>query len=195
MNEISTELDLNSIEFVASSHPVNMRHLSLSRFIECKFDNILLPDSNVNEPMSHGFIRYRIKPKSSLIAGDSINSTAYIYFDFNAPVQTNTAVTEIVLPTGSHTLTLPEGEGMALAPNPVTDLLNVSFSAPLRGGKVELYIFDLYGREVFQLQTFNFNPDSYRDQTKINVSGFSQGVYIIEMRAGEKVLRGKFLKE
>ena len=35
----------------------------------------------------------------------------------------------------------------------------------------------------------------YRDQTKIDVSGFSQGVYIVELRSGEKVLRGKFLKE
>jgi hypothetical protein len=64
--------------------------------MEFKFENILLVDSNTNEPLSHGFVRYRIQPKTNLSAGDSITNFAAIYFDFNEPVITNTAKTIIV---------------------------------------------------------------------------------------------------
>jgi hypothetical protein len=68
--------------------------------MEFKFENILLVDSNTNEPLSHGFVRYRIQPKTNFSAGDSITNFAAIYFDFNEPVITNTAKTIIILPTG-----------------------------------------------------------------------------------------------
>jgi hypothetical protein len=54
-----------------------------------------LPDSNRNEAASNGYIVYRIKPKSTLLPGDTINNTASIYFDFNLPVQTNTEQTVV----------------------------------------------------------------------------------------------------
>ncbi|MBK7572907.1 MAG: hypothetical protein IPI10_15305 [Bacteroidetes bacterium] len=34
--------------------------------LQFTFDNILLPDSNVDEPGSHGFVNYRISPKAGL---------------------------------------------------------------------------------------------------------------------------------
>ena len=55
----------------------------------------MLPDSNANERKSHGFIRFRIKPKNTLVAGDSIKNKAAIYFDYNSPVITNSAITQI----------------------------------------------------------------------------------------------------
>ncbi|MBK7970889.1 MAG: hypothetical protein IPK08_19305 [Bacteroidetes bacterium] len=42
--------------------------------------NINLPDSNANEPASHGFISYRIKPLSTLTAGTEFTNLAAIYF-------------------------------------------------------------------------------------------------------------------
>ena len=50
----------------------------------------MLPDSNVNEPASHGFIKFRIQQKASNPTGARIENTAAIYFDYNAPVLTNT---------------------------------------------------------------------------------------------------------
>ncbi|MFZ7166025.1 MAG: DUF7619 domain-containing protein, partial [Bacteroidota bacterium] len=71
LNPLDTnKLQLNTLEYVASSHPVNMNFIYHERNMEFKFDNILLPDSNVNEPLSHGFIHYRIKPKTSLVLND-----------------------------------------------------------------------------------------------------------------------------
>lgn len=53
------------------------------------FENILLPDSNINEEGSHGFIKFSINQKQGNAPGTIILNSAAIYFDFNAPVITN----------------------------------------------------------------------------------------------------------
>jgi hypothetical protein len=53
----------------------------------------MLPASSVNEPESHGYIVYRIQPKSDVVVGETIHNTASIYFDYNLPVLTNDATT------------------------------------------------------------------------------------------------------
>ncbi|MBK9459574.1 MAG: T9SS type A sorting domain-containing protein [Sphingobacteriales bacterium] len=58
--------------------------------LRINFDNIHLPDSTTNEPASHGFVKYHIRTKSNLNGGETINNTANIYFDYNAPITTNT---------------------------------------------------------------------------------------------------------
>lgn len=55
----------------------------------------MLPDSNLNERASHGFIRFIIKPVCTLASGDSVSNKVSIYFDYNSPVVTNIAVTNI----------------------------------------------------------------------------------------------------
>ena len=59
----------------------------------------MLPDSNVNELASHGFLRFRVKPVNGLVIGDVIKNTAAIYFDYNLPVYTNTEMTTVVAET------------------------------------------------------------------------------------------------
>jgi uncharacterized repeat protein (TIGR01451 family) len=85
---------LQTLEMIASSHPYSLS-VKDDRYLTWTFDNILLPDSNVNEPASHGFLNYRIRPDSNLGAGAMITNTASIYFDFNPPVKTAAAITTI----------------------------------------------------------------------------------------------------
>jgi uncharacterized repeat protein (TIGR01451 family) len=98
---LDSKLDWNSLEMVDASHNYQ---LNINDGNKCVwyFNNVLLPDSNVNEHASHGYLVYRIRPKASLLAGDVINNTASIYFDNNLPVQTNTEKTivanDLVLP-------------------------------------------------------------------------------------------------
>jgi len=80
LNNIPQTLDVSSFEFVASSHPVNINYGAHSRLFTFNFDSINLPDSNINEPGSHGFIRYRIKPLSTLAAGDQIKKQCSYLF-------------------------------------------------------------------------------------------------------------------
>lgn len=92
---LDSQLDWNSIQMVSASHPYQLT-ITDGNKLSWLFTNILLPDSNVNEPASHGYIAYRIKPAPTVAVGDTIRNTAAIYFDFNLPVATNMEKTAIV---------------------------------------------------------------------------------------------------
>jgi uncharacterized repeat protein (TIGR01451 family) len=88
---LTDKLDWNSFEFISSSHPVDVKlNNNKAEFI---FQNINLPYKSINEPASNGWVAFKIKPKPSVVIGDSLNNNAAIYFDFNKPVITNTATT------------------------------------------------------------------------------------------------------
>ena len=83
------ELDIFSVRTGTSSHDYDFRMYG-PRVLEWTFNNIMLPDSNVNEPLSNGFLKFKVKQNRDLAIGTVINNSAAIYFDFNAPVITNT---------------------------------------------------------------------------------------------------------
>lgn len=91
---LDSRLDWNTLQMVASSHSYRMT-IDDGNKLAWTFSNINLPDSNVNEPASHGYIVYRIRPKNTVVVNEVIHNTASIYFDFNLPVLTNDASTEV----------------------------------------------------------------------------------------------------
>jgi len=183
LNPLDTnKLQLNTLEYVASSHPVNMNFIYHERNMEFKFDNILLPDSNVNEPLSHGFIHYRIKPKTSLILTDTIKNTAAIYFDFNDPVITNTATTHVVLPTGIASY--QSAENIQLFPNPAQSELNIQQIAAVE----KIQVIDVLGKIVFEKKIKS------QQNLKINISQFQNGVYFVKAYSAHDVVVKKFVK-
>lgn len=92
---LSPFVDITTLELLGGSHHYTWS-LQPNRCLEVRFNNILLPDSNRNEPMSHGFFNYRIRTNDHLPLGAQIDNTAGIYFDFNEPVITNTVSSPIV---------------------------------------------------------------------------------------------------
>ena len=60
---LSSLLDITQIRPGASSHPYRIELLN-ERELLVFFDQVMLPDSNVNEPASHGFIKFRIPQPS-----------------------------------------------------------------------------------------------------------------------------------
>jgi uncharacterized repeat protein (TIGR01451 family) len=104
------------------------------------FPNILLPDSGINERASHGFIKFKILKTAAAASGLQIPNTAAIYFDYNNPVITNTAIVNI-LP-----LTLPEisKNQLQLFPNPVYSFVQIKSSTNASLGVVKL--MDIEGK-------------------------------------------------
>jgi len=90
-DQLDVSLDWSSLTPLAKSHDVD---ITVNQFGELtlSFHDIMLPDSNVNELASHGFFKYRININPGIDAGTSIYNTAFIYFDFNPPVITNTKI-------------------------------------------------------------------------------------------------------
>ena len=183
LNPIDTnKLDISSIEFVNASHPVNLNWINYQRNMEFKFENILLPDSTTNELLSHGFVRYRIQPKTNLNAGDSITNSAAIYFDFNDPVITNKAKTIIVLPTGLANTSSSPGK-LLVFPNPAESKINIS-NIHLENDKVILHLTDLYGKLLLEKIITTTS-------TEISVVNLPSGLYFLQ--SGE--MRTTFVKQ
>jgi uncharacterized repeat protein (TIGR01451 family) len=88
VDSLSTNLDIATFVPGGSSHAYTY---SLGQGMATfTFTNIQLPDSGVNQALSNGFVKFRIMPLATAPAGAVISNRAGIYFDFNAPVYTNT---------------------------------------------------------------------------------------------------------
>lgn len=106
LDTLEPKLDITTLEMIAGSHNYVTEVLE-GNIVRWTFPNILLPDSNVNEPGSHGYVVFRIAVDTSVQVGDSITNSVSIYFDFNKPVKTNYAVSHIVTFGGPPLLYIP----------------------------------------------------------------------------------------
>lgn len=93
-DQLAADLDLNTFKPVAASHDFRVELGETGR-LKVYFDDIFLPDSNVNETASHGFFAFDIALKEESL-NTAVENTAGIFFDFNAPVITNTVSSSIV---------------------------------------------------------------------------------------------------
>ncbi len=177
---LEAELDMASFEMGASSHPVEVTFRA-GRVVKWTFNNILLPDSNVNEAASHGLVSIRIKPVLPLVPGTLISNTANIFFDFNEPVITEPSVLVAELSTGVQRL---EKRQLRLQPNPASDQLHVSSD----GGIDAVTVLAADGREMMRRSLRSSN-------TSIDVSALRSGAYVLLATLyNGSTLRERFIK-
>ncbi len=93
---LSAALDVSTFTLLANSKEPIVQ-LYNTGVLVLNFPNINLPDSNSNEPGSHGYVQFKIRAKDNIVIGDVISNTANIYFDFNAPIITNTTNNVVIL--------------------------------------------------------------------------------------------------
>ncbi len=86
---LSQHFNFGKIEPRGSSHNYAFAQINDS-ILQFTFKNILLPDSTTNREGSQGFVEFNVYPKDNLPDGTEVRNSAAIYFDFNAPVITNT---------------------------------------------------------------------------------------------------------
>lgn len=140
---LTKDIDPASIEVIAASHDYQF-FVSGNGILEFKFDNIMLPDSNSNEPASHGFIKFSARPKSGISTGQKIVNKAEIYFDYNEPIITDFAETVIRTTT---TVQLSSDIKAVVYPNPANYSLSVRLDQ--KDLDVKVSIFNLQGAKFF----------------------------------------------
>lgn len=91
---LSPLLDLPTFQMITASHPYTMQ-VDTARELVWEFEHISLPDSGVNFAESQGFVSFRVRPVSGLPVGTVIPNDAEIFFDFNAPVETEVVESSI----------------------------------------------------------------------------------------------------
>lgn len=126
LDTLDSNLDINSLRITGSSHTMIPELLPPGNVLRFRFDNIMLPDSGSNQAGSHGFVMYEIEQVSSLSHLTEIRNTAYIYFDNNPPIITNTTLNTIWMPTDKTEIKeAVNGNGFWLYPNPTYSVIHV----------------------------------------------------------------------
>lgn len=135
-----------------------------------RFNNILLPDSNTNEVASHGFIDYVINLRKETKVGTLIKNRAYIYFDYQEPIITNTALNVISLNTGINNA--PNTSQINIHPNPAHDIVNLA--NPFKSD-IKVAIFNTIGQSI---SNFIISPQS---NYVLTTTGMSPGIYFVQV--------------
>jgi hypothetical protein len=148
-----------------------------NNILQVRFPNIMLPDSASNPEGSKGFIQYKIKPKSGLAVDSTIKNTAYIYFDYNPAVVTNTAITEYV--ETMDVAAIEKESSFKIFPNPSNGQINIKTDLKL-DGEIKIQLFDLSGKELEIDEIENVNSSNW----KINLNENS-GFYILQIKDSE----------
>lgn len=188
---LSEFLDPTSIELGAASHPYRYE-LYGGGILKFTFEKILLPDSNVNEALSHGFVKFRAKQREKNTLGITIENRAGIYFDFNAPVLTNTVLHTLadnfifidsVSSVQPGTALQPS---VRVYPNPFDETALFELKN-VQAKHLTFSLFDVNGRLVrqsgFDQNKFQFERD-----------GLPSGVYFFQIQSpGTMAARGKLI--
>lgn len=178
---LSSDLRWNTFRFIQSSHSCKwFIRGGVAHFV---FDGIHLPDSNANEPESHGFVRFSIRPRTDLRAGEMVTNEANIYFDFNEPVITEPCILAVEVPTGMkplhvnapHTYPIPTHNVLNLV-LPDTDAYNA-------------VVLSMDGRMMMAWSTL-------RSGTCIDVSALAPGAYVLALSTPTQTIHHvRFVKE
>lgn len=164
---LNTNLDISTFQVINYSH-INQVDVT-SNILNVHFPNIQLPDSNINLLGSQGFVQYRIKPKANLPAGTKISNTAYIYFDFNSPIITNTTINNFV--TGLSVNDINFNTNISIYPNPTND----SFEIETQNLEFKnIQIIDVTGNIIFEKIVEGF-------KNVININNLANGIYTLKI--------------
>lgn len=175
---LDSHLDPSTLELISSSHPFRST-LTLGTKLEVYYEGINLPAASVDESASHGYIAFKIKPKSTVILNDVIPNTASIFFDYNYPIVTNT-VTTTVTALGIPTQT--SASSITIYPNPVMNQLNIA------GGTSEtvneVAITNTLGQVIFKT----------KQTTSIDVTSLAAGTYFVTVTTDTGSVTEKLIK-
>jgi uncharacterized repeat protein (TIGR01451 family) len=176
VDTLDSDLDLSTFTLVSSSHAVELVNMG-NGIMHFEFNGIWLPDSTSNEPLSHGQFTYRIRENAGNENMSEITNTAYIYFDWNAPIITNTTYNVNVWVEG-----IDEASDLfKVFPNPTTDVLTIEASEAFN-----YTVYDLNGRAVLQ--------GKGNSTEAISLHSLNNGQYILSLNTGNSTRNLKVTK-
>lgn len=159
---ISTNLDLSTFRFIGSKHPVSYSLDPVSREVVFRFSGIQLLPSVDSLEGSQGYVTYEIEELANLTLNSEIKNTAYIYFDFNPAIITNTTL-NINGYVGLSSLTAGLVE---LYPNPSNGQLYIK---GMEAGEIEIY--SITGKCVYK--------EHYSVGKTLDLSNLTSGMYVV----------------
>ncbi len=201
VDTLDSSLDISTFMQGASSHPYSLKVSGKGNpILTFTFNNILLPDSNVNVLASNGFVSFKINTFSNLSDETIIKNEAAIYFDYNSPVITNTVYHTIGEPkwedfSRGNLVTIGDPKPLETAnslavkqsmvyPNPTTGTIYLQGAD--EGDSFEIQ--SLLGASVYKTKIAN--------ETSFSIQDLPKGIYFYQIhRNGKTVDTGKLIRE
>ncbi len=170
VDSIEANINFSTMTFRAASHPMILE-VGPGNVLKFMFHNIHLPDSNTNEPASHGYVIFDILAVSSISSGTVVSNQAAIYFDLNAPVWTNITSNTIVdvIPACAVGVAENEPDELSIFPNPASVQLTLRSTAPIG----EVTVYNLMGQSVLLSQFVD------AQELQIGVAVWPKGIYLL----------------
>lgn len=161
---ISSYLDLSTFRVISSSHTLSTSVDPSTREVVFYLYNAQLAPSSDNLQASQGAVIYEILEASSVPLNAPIENTAYIYFDYNPPIVTNTTSHS----NGYLGLYEQQQQLHQLYPNPSSDLIFIT-----GGILADIRVYDMSGKLLAQ-----------RDQSNsISLEALASGLYRIVVQS------------
>ncbi len=169
----TTKFDINSLQIMNSSNPVSTK--ITGNKVEFIFQNINL---GANQ---YGNVVFKIKTLSNLTTGTTATNTANIYFDYNFPIQTNTATTTFqTLNNGQFMI----DSSIVVSPNPTSSTVTINCNSNIKS----VQVYDFQGR----LLETKLVDDT---KTAINISEKTSGIYFLKITSDNGSKVEKIVKE
>jgi len=176
VDTLDSDLDLSTFNLVSSSHAVELVNMG-NGIMHFEFNGIWLPDSTSNEPLSHGQFTYRIRENAGNVNMSEITNTAYIYFDWNAPIITNTTYNVNTWIEG-----IDEASDLfKVFPNPTTDAVTIEARDAFN-----YTVYDLNGRAMIQGKGNTIET--------LSLQSLMNGQYILSLNTGNSTRNLKVTK-
>jgi hypothetical protein len=182
------ELNMRSLEMIASSHPYVLSFPD-TNIIKWRFEDINLPDSISDELESHGFVKFKINTTGFLDPNTIIRNSATIYFDFNASVITNSTSTLVDLQIKTND-PLEILDHVTVNPNPTTGSFLLVFDLKEKSkGRIELS--NSQGSTFFRKEVSDF-PEGH-SSIPLNLDYMPEGIYFLSLFTNSGMITKKVI--
>ena len=153
-------LDITSFILKMSSAPCTYE-LSQDGDIKLSLNNINLPDSSMNELLSHGYVKFSVMPKWDIPNGTELINFAQIKFDYEDNMSTN-KVLNTILTNNQSSLQL------IIYPIPAKSLCTLL----IPDNNITQYkIYDINGKLIMFIDEIN------QHMVNVDISKMSRGIY------------------
>ena len=187
IDTLDSNLDITSLLPYWSNHNY-VTEVNESGVVKFTFNNINLPDSASNPLGSIGIIMYSIHQKPNLANGTEIKNSASIYFDYNAPVKTNTTLNTIDNGSGVNEISEAEIFDLTVYPNPATHSVSLLINCSEASGNAKVKFYNILGSEMLA-QTVKLTAG--KNVLSADVSSLAAGMYFVEITEGSNSIMKK----
>ncbi|WP_405368998.1 T9SS type A sorting domain-containing protein [Nonlabens sp. Asnod2-A12] len=175
---VKDEIDLSQFD-ISTLIPLGGSHDYYTRVRDNNVVEFIHEDINLdfNDATNDGYVLFKIKTLSTLVAGDTFDNTADIFFDFNAPIVTNTETVSIMSTASVGGVT---DSSISIYPNPANSFIHATANNAIES----ISVTDINGRMITATQY-----TGAANEQRLEIGELSSGIYFVTIKsnAGQKI--------